>query len=646
VKIRTIAYKNFRTYAEEGRLDFDTDGKVNIVYGDNGVGKTTLHQLFRWVLYNTVDFNESSSDKLYNFASETNAQVGDKIEVWGEIAFEHNGKEFVLKRTQFYKRTPTRVQEERPDVLLQYKNNNGDWVKLKDSTSDYIEKMLPVGLSPYFFFDGERMITDLMKKGHDSSKKLQKALHTIFGLNLYQNAVEHIGSVSTKQSVIGTLNLKRGKSDNPDTQDLTRWIDDTMSELESKVDYKKELEEKSNDNALRLKSLSEKIGGAKTRQAYEEDRQKWSSQSKTLQKQIDDAQKRFGKELTMSYSPLIVASRFGQAKQTIVGKLDKIFLPSGLNKELVNAILQDATQACICGQTIDEVARKKLEDYLPMLPPLSLKVVYDTFVQEINELQNGTPWDVNGHLKSITELKNQQDQADKSVQEIDESLKSMPDIQQLVDDRQSLETDQKYTQQRLVQTTAEIQALQQKSNKLQKDFDNAVKGNQANALIEKQIALITKVKEFFEQDLQKLAKEYSAQMEKSIAKRLETMLRTKRNVEMSEDFLLKVFDNYGDEYKSEGQFAVVSFAYIGGIFDVLCGQEDAIKEYPLVLDGPFSKLDAENRQKVLDTIPDYAPQIIVFSKDKIDDLLPASKVGQMYQITSNEHANVAVISKI
>lgn len=78
------------------------------------------------------------------------------------------------------------------------------------------------------------------------------------------------------------------------------------------------------------------------------------------------------------------------------------------------------------------------------------------------------------------------------------------------------------------------------------------------------------------------------------------MLTSKREVQLSEDFQLQVKDSYGDESKSEGQFAVISFAYIGGILKVLKSYKKlADKEYPLILDGPFSKLDDEQKEMSL-----------------------------------------------
>ena len=47
MKIDKIHYYNFRNFDKEGEITFNTDGKVTIIYGTNGDGKTTLHVLGR-----------------------------------------------------------------------------------------------------------------------------------------------------------------------------------------------------------------------------------------------------------------------------------------------------------------------------------------------------------------------------------------------------------------------------------------------------------------------------------------------------------------------------------------------------------------------------------------------------------------------
>ena len=43
MKIKNIEYENFRNFKDHGMIKCSTDGKVTIIYGKNGDGKTTLH---------------------------------------------------------------------------------------------------------------------------------------------------------------------------------------------------------------------------------------------------------------------------------------------------------------------------------------------------------------------------------------------------------------------------------------------------------------------------------------------------------------------------------------------------------------------------------------------------------------------------
>lgn len=109
---------------------------------------------------------------------------------------------------------------------------------------------------------------------------------------------------------------------------------------------------------------------------------------------------------------------------------------------------------------------------------------------------------------------------------------------------------------------------------------------------------------------------------------------------------MRVTDSFNDESKSEGQFAVVSFAYIGGILKMLQSDENlSEKEYPLVLDGPFSKLDPDQRQNVVNMIPKFAPQVILFSKDDLHEVFQADNIGRVWTIISNEEKNIAHVEE-
>ena len=162
----------------------------------------------------------------------------------------------------------------------------------------------------------------------------------------------------------------------------------------------------------------------------------------------------------------------------------------------------------------------------------------------------------------------------------------------------------------------------------------------------RKIDIMNAVRDYFKEYLDDESEKYSKLLQDNIQSLLNMMLTSKRTVSVSSEFAVKVVDSYKDESKSEGQFAVVSFAYIGGILKLVSGIENLSgKEYPLVLDGPFSKLDADQRQNVIDCIPKFAPQVILFSKDSLQDCFDADIIGRVWTIQSNEEKNIASVKE-
>ena len=104
MKISKIEFENFRNFMEHGEIRCSTDGKVTIIYGTNGDGKTTLHQLFRWIFYGQVHFNKTTTDRLYNLQYESECSFGDTFQVMGGIDFGHDGAQYSLRRTYTYRK--------------------------------------------------------------------------------------------------------------------------------------------------------------------------------------------------------------------------------------------------------------------------------------------------------------------------------------------------------------------------------------------------------------------------------------------------------------------------------------------------------------------------------------------------------------
>ena len=198
----------------------------------------------------------------------------------------------------------------------------------------------------------------------------------------------------------------------------------------------------------------------------------------------------------------------------------------------------------------------------------------------------------------------------------------------------------------IVKVTKELDKFNIYLKKQMKEYETLTGQLEGNEIINKKMEIMEAVRNYFDGLLSDAADKYSNKLQENIQDLINQMLTSKRYAKVSPEFSVRVEDSNGDESKSEGQFAVVSFAYIGGILKMLKDDDKlSSKEYPLILDGPFSKLDSDQRQNVINVIPKFAPQVILFSKDNLQDYFEADSIGRVWTLVSNDEKNIASVEE-
>ena len=647
MRINKIEFENFRNFKEHGEIKCSTDGKVTIIYGKNGDGKTTLHQLFQWVFYGYVHFNKTTTDRLYNLQYENECSFGETFQVMGCIDFEHNNVQYSLRRMYTYKKGLNDSEKIAEEVSLQHMDSDYNWRRI-DNPKELIEKLLPSGLSDYFFFDGESMIADLRVKGRDSAGKLRKALYSMFDLDVLESAISHIGRTDLKTTVLGKLYLSKGTlSSGSQIAAVKTNIEGAQAKIEK---YEQDLETaKKKKTACKelVQKVSEQIGGYKSKADYERQRKQLKEQRDVFLKGAEDAKAHFGDTVIDMFPRLLISKAVLDAKKKIHLKIEQNKLPEGVSKKLISYLLSDSTTECVCGHILGDDEKKHIRAYLDMLPPKSFTSLYQDFTKTANSWGRG--YDKN-RIEDyiITVLKNNDlaTKCDNQIRELDEAEKKSPDIEDLIIARQQAEQEIIELDSLIGNLGTEIKKFEIYRDKQMKTFDELTKGNAASEKIIAKMEIMEQVAAYFRKKLDDESLEYSQRLQDNIQNLIDNMLTSKRNVTVSPEFSVTVTDSFNDESKSEGQFAVVSFAYIGGILKMLQSEDHlSEKEYPLVLDGPFSKLDPDQRQNVINIIPKFAPQVILFSKDDLHEVFSDDSIGRVWTIVSNEEKNVAKIEE-
>lgn len=647
MRIKSIEYENFRNFREHGIIRCSTDGKVTIIYGKNGDGKTTLHQLFQWIFYGQVKFNKTTTDHLYNLADEAEKEYGQVFEVMGRIDFEHKKELYSLTRKYIYKKGINDSEKIGEELSLQKQDVDYNWKRVERPT-ETIEKLLPSGLAEYFFFDGESMIADLRVKGKDSAGKLRKALYSMFDLDVIEAALTHIGRTDLKTTALGKLYLSKGTIANGSQIAAVKTNVETamnvIADLEQKIENAKN--EKQDKKEL-ITKISEQIGSTKSKAQYEKQRKDLKKQRDAFLNNAYNNQAQFGDNIMNMFPPILISKAVNDAKGKLNLKINKTDLPAGINKRLISYLLKMSTTTCICGNPLGEKEKEHIENYLKLLPPKSYSSMYHDFTKTAEQWGNG--YDkirIESIIKQV--LDNQENAAicDKKIKELDEAEKNSEDIEDLIVARQQAEERVSELDQLLVDLENKNSKYKLYRKKQMEEFDNLTSSNENGKKVLHKIDIMESVAKSFSEKLDKAAVLYSQKLENYIQLLLNDMLTSKRNVSVSREFAVRVTDSFNDESKSEGQFAVVSFAYIGGILKML-KDEDTLneKEYPLVLDGPFSKLDPDQRQNVVDILPQFAPQVIVFSKDDLHDVIAADNIGHVWTIESNDEKNIASVKE-
>ena len=647
MKIRKIEFENFRNFKNYETIQCSTDGRITIIYGKNGDGKTTLHQLFQWVFYGEVHFNKTTNNHLYNLEFERDTEYGQNFNVWGRIDFEHDGDEFSLTRKYIYRKGIDDSQKIAEEISLNKMDEDNNWRRM-DRPTETIEKLLPSGLAEYFFFDGESMIADLRVKGKDSAGKLRQALYSMFDLDIIEAAISHIGRTDLKSTVLGKLYMSKGAVTSGSAIAATKTnIENIQNKMEGLQQKLEQLRNDKREKKEYINSISEQIGNTKSKAEYEKQRNSLIQSRDAFLKNVKTSECQFGEEVMRMFPTLLVSKAIKDAKNKLHLKVDENSLPQGLGKRLLTYLLLNSTKECICGEPLCDKKREKFNYYLSLMPPKSYASMYSEFNNRaIQEGKLYEPDRILERIKMVLDNMEEAEKCDVKIKELDEQEKKSPDIENLVVERNKAEASIEDIDENIVRCETEIKKAEIYLKNQMSIYDKQTKDADANVRVSRKISIMQSVCDDFAERLDAAALEYSSLLEENIQNLLDKMLTSKRNVKVSKEFAVRVIDSFNDESKSEGQFAVVSFAYIGGILKMLKSQASlASKEYPLVLDGPFSKLDPDQRQNVVDTIPEFAPQVIIFSKDDLHDVIQEEKIGRVWTIVSNEEKNVAKVEE-
>ncbi len=192
MRFQTLELTNFGPYQGTQRFEFAAQQGVELLWGENGHGKTTFLNAIRWALFETILGRGSSIIDPSTVGSRSRADGVTVRPFKVTLTFTHAGNSYKLTRAYREEADLTGSSAFSARVSLV---KNGD-VLGPDDRDHELGSLLPAQIARFFLFDAELLqeYEQLLTPGSEAGEKLKQAIERVLGLPVLTHARDDVAS--------------------------------------------------------------------------------------------------------------------------------------------------------------------------------------------------------------------------------------------------------------------------------------------------------------------------------------------------------------------------------------------------------------------------------------------------------------------
>ena len=660
--IKSIKLENFRQYKNTNYVEFSTDPErnVTIILGVNTSGKTTLIQAFNWCLYETTTFK--SKDMLLNSDLAASLTYGTYAIVRVEVVLVHDNKEYTVVRSQkFYGTGNAHVRGDKSQLTVSYKEDNGNSAFVSPvECENTINKILPKGLSDYFFFDGER-IQDINNK-----KDVVAAVRGLMGLDIINEAVDHLDP-NKSFSVISKLRGELNIGSDSKSRELRSNLSSYQSQLQDKKARLETIEQEIDFARAEKERLAELLRSTAEVRDLQKQRDRLNNELNNLDVSLKSANDRILTDFNRDYLNFFIQPLISKAKNILANSNKQVEGIPEMDATSIEYILKRGRCICGCDLRKNQGAVDNIKYEESLLPPHQIGTIVRTYNEtcdmQISRYQNA-PLDLTiaDDFEQIRRYERRRSDINTELKNISNKIKELGAVNsaQIENDYNA---NDKVLEDKLRQKGSIEQSIKNLSTLIsdaQKQINNLAVQCERNNLINREIAYATAAYTWFRESYDQKEKEVKRDLLSSVNNIFEKMYHGSRQVTIDDKYRIQLTTTVGGEKistdESKGLEAVKNFSFISGLVDLArkkartiqnSSNEDepelfSTEAYPIVMDAPFSNVDEQHIKNISVILPEIAEQVILIIMKKdwtFAEETMGSKVGASYQIEKVDNSD-------
>ena len=635
MRFTEMTIDNFGPYYEKASVNLDSgkDGVI-IFWGNNGRGKTTLLNAFRFALYGEIKKRNNAEADYHGLINVVGSSEGKNyFEI--TLKIKDNNDVYELIRRYELREGKTSYSTKKEDYVFSTALIKNTSILSKQEADKYIANLLPIDVSRFFLFDGELLqeYETLLDDGDQAGEKIKTSIEQILGLPYLINSKNDVSKFS---EVIEAAKKKAIQADKK-FEKYSAQYNETKAQIDSHAESVRRAKLDLQDLLGEKADIERKLSETQLARGWMTKIKEYESDTK-IRKQANDSFISQIKTLTKEAWKFQIKSKIDEIIKELTDKIQVLKdkeSKTKINNNLIEMI-KDAISTCqcpLCTQEINESLAKLLKDKEIEIQSNDA----DTLTEEESKLL----LELQSRLRSLSSLKTTDYNDDIAILEnrIDENLIAIVDddnnIKATKEKISNLDFDKSMEDNILAlpklysdcelkinnlkkainEEEAKIQDLTKNINDLWKIISQ--NGGQDLQEITRKSDRINEITNIFAEAIDLFRSKLKQNVQKDATELFKKLSAEKdyERLEINDNYGLSILNSSGMEApnRSAGYEHLVALALIGAL------HKNAPLKGPIIMDSPFGRLDPNNKKNVCSVLPDLADQVVLLMyEDEID----------------------------
>lgn len=195
LRFEQLKINNFGPFKGGQELNFGDKDGVTIIWGDNGQGKTTLLNVFRYALYGYIKDRRGTSSDYINLSNIESVEEG--IYGFSIVLKMSNGSDkYILTRDVHPREGVLRPNTNEDFIEDCFLKKNGNILSVSDREHE-LALIMPTDISRFFLFDGELLqeYEALLDDNSNDGVLIKTSIEKILGMPILTNSAKDISEL-------------------------------------------------------------------------------------------------------------------------------------------------------------------------------------------------------------------------------------------------------------------------------------------------------------------------------------------------------------------------------------------------------------------------------------------------------------------